>query len=176
MPFFWGSVWSSRSETVADHATMIQTPDSEARAEGETLRTIRLFLLVLVMIGSLGFLVELFLLEHTESATQLIPFVVLVAGLVGGVAVGFRPTRATVRFFQGTMAAFVVSGLVGLYLHYSGNVQFEREMDASAAGLALVWESLRGATPALAPGALVQLGLLGLIQAYRHPAIGGGPR
>ncbi len=36
-------------------------------------------------------------------------------------------------------------------------------MDDAADGLVLLWRSLRGATPALAPGALAQLGLLGLI-------------
>ena len=35
----------------------------------------------------------------------------------------------------------------------------------------LVWKALRGATPALAPGALAQLGLLGLLYTYRHPAL-----
>ena len=37
-------------------------------------------------------------------------------------------------------------------------------------GFALVWKAMRGAVPTLAPGALVQLGLLGLIWAYDHPA------
>lgn len=152
---------------------MIHTPVPR-NADGNTLRRIRLFVLLLVLIGSLGFLADLFLLEHTESISQLVPFGVLAVGLVSGVAVGVRPTRATVRLFQATMAAYIVSGVAGLYLHYAGNMQFEREMDAFAAGLALVWESLRGATPALAPVALVQLGLLGLIHAYRHPATRSG--
>jgi len=55
-------------------------------------------------------------------------------------------------------------------LHYRGNVEFERERDPSLSGLALVWEALRGATPSLAPGAMAQLGLLGLAITWRHPA------
>jgi hypothetical protein len=34
-----------------------------------------------------------------------------------------------------------------------------------------VIETLRGAIPALAPGAMAQLGLLGLLVSYRHPAV-----
>ncbi len=69
------------------------------------------------------------------------------------------------------MVLCVVAAALGTYLHYRGNAEFEREMDDAADGLVLLWRSLRGATPALAPGALAQLGLLGLIGTYRHPAL-----
>jgi hypothetical protein len=85
---------------------------------------------------------------------------------------GLRPTRATVRLFQLGTALAVAAGLVGLSLHYRGNAEFELESDATVKGVALVWAALRGATPALAPGAKVQLGLLGLILAHRHPELG----
>lgn len=146
---------------------------SAFEAEPGTIATIRRFLLALVILGSLGFLAELVLLEHIESFTQWIPLVVLAAGVLSAAAMALRPSCIVVRAFQATMALIIASGLLGLYLHYTGNLAFEREMDASAEGLALIWQSVRGATPALAPGALVQLGLLGLIQAYRHPACVG---
>jgi hypothetical protein len=38
------------------------------------------------------------------------------------------------------------------------------------AGFELIWNSLTGATPALAPGSLIPLGLVGLIAVHRHPA------
>ena len=60
----------------------------------------------------------------------------------------------------------VAGGIVGLILHYRGNVEFELEMHPAASGLALFWESVRSATPALAPAAMIQLGLLGLVYAY----------
>ncbi|HEU4563075.1 MAG TPA: hypothetical protein VFS05_00445 [Gemmatimonadaceae bacterium] len=132
---------------------------------------IRRLLLALIVIGIAGLAVELALLEHTESATQWIPFAALGAALVTVVAVAARGTRATVRAMQGVMAACVAVGVLGLWLHYRGNVEFELETDPSLRGLALVWEALRGATPALAPGALAQLGLLGLLYTYRHPAL-----
>jgi len=50
------------------------------------------------------------------------------------------------------------------------NVEFELEMRPSMAGMELVMESLSGAMPAMAPGAMAQLGFLGLLVCFRHPA------
>lgn len=127
--------------------------------------------LLLVFMALLGLAAELVLLEHVESTSQWIPLVVLGVSFVAGAAAALRPGRGTIRFFQLAMAACVVSGAVGVYLHLDGNLQFEREMDAGMSGLALFWEALRGATPTLAPGALAHLGLLGLAATWRHPAL-----
>ena len=131
---------------------------------------LRRMLLGLVFLGAVGLLVELGLLEHFDSATQWIPLALLVVVVGAVVAVYVRGGRGTVRFFQGVMALCVVTGVIGVYLHYRGNVEFELERDGSLHGLHLFWEAIRGATPALAPGALSQLGLLGLAYTFRHPA------
>ncbi len=83
----------------------------------------------------------------------------------------FDRKPASMRVFQGTMALFVVSGFVGLLLHYQGNAEFELEMYPTLKGLELFWEAIKGATPALAPGTMIQLGLLGWAYTYRHPAL-----
>jgi hypothetical protein len=70
------------------------------------------------------------------------------------------------------MFIFLLVGAWGVYLHLLGNVEFALERDPSLSGANLMWKALRGATPALAPGALAQLGLLGLLYAYKHPALG----
>ncbi|MGH7481758.1 MAG: hypothetical protein ACRELV_06345 [Longimicrobiales bacterium] len=132
---------------------------------------IRTWLLVLVMLGSLGLGAELLLLDHFESPLQWIPLVSLTLGLGATSAVIARPGRTAVRAFVAIMTLFIAAGLLGLYLHYRGNTMFELEMDASTGGLALFWRAMRGATPALAPGALIQLGMIGLIAAFRHPAL-----
>ncbi|HVE80040.1 MAG TPA: hypothetical protein VNA89_14335 [Gemmatimonadaceae bacterium] len=134
----------------------------------------RRLLLALVLFTNVGLIVELALLEHTESATQWIPFAVLAAGLAASAAVALRPGPGTLRAFQSVMASFVVAGALGLYLHFRGNVEFELETDPAAHGLGLVWRALTGATPTLAPGAMTQLGLLGLTFAWRHPAFARG--
>ena len=133
--------------------------------------TVRRLLLLLVHVGIVGLLAELFLLGHTESATQWIPLVALVVGLASALAVAVGATPGRLRAFQAVMGLFVVAGLLGLVLHYQGNAEFELERDASLSGVKLFWESLRGATPTLAPGALFQLGLLGLAYTFRHPAL-----
>ena len=132
---------------------------------------LRRILLALVLLGAVGLLVELALLEHFDSVSQWIPLALL-AVVLGAVA-GVRAQRGprAIRFFQAVMALCVLAGAVGILLHYRGNVEFELERDGSLRGLALFWEAIRGATPALAPGALSQLGLLGLAYTYRHPVL-----
>jgi hypothetical protein len=141
--------------------------EPEDGTQGGPLRRI---VLALVLLGIGGLAAELVLLEHFDSWTQWVPFAALAAGLGSGVVVLLRPGRRSLRLFQAAMLAFVVAGAAGVVLHLKGNQEFEREMDAGARGLALFWRALRGATPALAPGSLAHLGLIGLAAAYRHPA------
>jgi hypothetical protein len=131
-------------------------------------------LLALVLLGVVGLLVELLLLEHYDSAWKLTPLIILVPTLAASVAVWIRPTPATLKLFRITMILCAVAGLAGLILHYKGNIEFALERDPTLSGVALLMKGFRGATPALAPGALAQLGLLGLIFTYRHPALHGG--
>jgi hypothetical protein len=138
--------------------------------------SLRQLVLALVLIGIVGLEVELALLKHAESFSQWIPHAVLIIGLVNTIIVALHPRTATFRAFQGIMVVFVLVGLLGFYFHYRGNVEFALERDPSLSGLRLLWKALRGATPALAPGALSQLGLLGLLYTYGHPALGTNPR
>jgi hypothetical protein len=132
---------------------------------------LRRLLIVIVIIGIAGLLVELLLLEHWESVLQWTPLALLAAGLVVALAAALRPSRKVLRAFQIFSLLCLAAGALGLVLHYRGNVEFELERDPSLGGLSLVWRSLTGATPALAPGAMAQIGLLGLLYAYRHPAL-----
>jgi hypothetical protein len=135
--------------------------------------SLRQLLLALVFIGIVGLEVELALLRHAESFTQWIPHVALMIGLLSTVAVYFRPGRPTLKVFQVVMLAFLVVGALGVFYHLKGNVEFALERDPSLTGVGLLWKALRGASPALAPGALAQLGLLGLLYSYKHPALTG---
>ena len=136
---------------------------------------LRRVLLVLVLAGAGGLALELLLLEHYDSPWQWAPLALLALVLLVGGMVAARPGRRLLRAFQGLMALCAAAGLLGVYLHYSGNVEFELEDDPSRSGLVLFWEAIRGATPALAPGALAQLGLLGLAVTFRHPLLRSSP-
>jgi hypothetical protein len=133
----------------------------------------RRILIGILVIGLAGLSTELLLLEHHEDVYQLIPLV-----LAGAVAMSLAflvvaPGRRTVRLFQGVMILFALSGVAGAWLHFQANMEFQLEMDASLTGMALFQKAIRAkAPPALAPGAMIQLGLIGLACTYRHPALG----
>lgn len=118
-------------------------------------------LLAIWIVGLLGVAAELVLLGHYEDFKQLIPFAVIGVGLVGAGWLVARPGRAATRIFGIIVGMFAASGLLGLILHYRGNAEFERERDPAIGGLTLVWESLTGATPALAPGTMVLFAFIG---------------
>lgn len=145
-------------------------------APANTLSRLRALLGGVYVLGAVGTGVELVLLEHVEDAWQWAPIALLAASLV---ALGWHAARRgapggarRVRAFQAIMVLSIVSGLIGTILHYRGNVEFALEMQSSLGGLALFWEAMRGATPALAPGTMIQLGLVGLAYTFRHPALG----
>src|SRR5688500_20279991 len=93
-----------------------------ARSDDGPLRRV---VLALVFLGAIGLLAELGLLEHFESFTQWIPLALLAVVVGAVVAVHVRGGRGTVRFFQGVMALCVVTGAIGVWLHYQGNMEFE---------------------------------------------------
>lgn len=132
---------------------------------------LRRLLLALLTFGLLVTALDLFLLEHFEDIRQSIPFVVLGASIV---CVGWHlvsASRSSVRALQAVMAACVIAGLIGVVLHYRGNMGFQLDMNPEIAGWDLFVRVMRAkAPPALAPGAMAQLGFLGLIYCYRHPA------
>ena len=145
-------------------------PPSPAAAAAETTSTLRRLLGWLLAVGIAGLAAELLLLEHTESLLQWIPLALLGLGAVGLALVALRPARWTVRLMQAVMTLCVAAGGLGVFLHLRGNVEFEREADAAAGFGTLLARAFQGATPALSPGALLQLGLLGLAFTFRHPA------
>lgn len=145
------------------------------RSDSTTVVTIRTVLLGILLFGMTGILAELLLLEHTDGYWQIVPILLLATGIIVAAAHAFnRQHSPTIRVLQGLMAVFVVSGAVGTILHFTGNIEFERELKPTLNGFALLREAAMGATPALAPGAMVQLGLIGLLMTFRHPALDRG--
>lgn len=136
----------------------------------------RRYLLYILLFGGAGLLAELYLLDHYEDWRQWIPLVLIVAGTAAGVWLAARPSRRAVRTFRILLAAYVPAGLLGVYFHFQSNVEFEQELHPNSGGLELVTESLGGAMPTLAPGAMILLGLLGILIALQYPAAGRGSR
>lgn len=137
----------------------------------ESLSLLRRGLLVLLVIGAAGLVGELVLLEHYEDLPQFIPFGLLALTLLVTAWHWVSGSRTSLRVFQAVMLLLVIAGPVGMFLHLKGNYDMEREFDPSVLGLDLWLEVIRGEAPTLAPGTLVQFGLLGLLYAYKHPAL-----
>jgi hypothetical protein len=130
------------------------------------LSRLRRYLLAILAVGSVGAGVELLLLGHVEGVAQIVPLLLLGVGIpvIGWCAAAGSP--ASTLALRATMAMFVVSGGLGIALHYQGNVEFEREMYPSLAGMELVSKTLTGATPVLAPGTMALFGVMGLLAVY----------
>jgi hypothetical protein len=134
-------------------------------------RRVRTWLLLTFVLAALGTATELLLLEHFEDPAQWIPLGLIAAALAVLAWHALAPSRMSVRAFQGLMLLFAAGGALGMVLHLRGNLEFERELHPDAAGGALFRGAMTGATPALAPGTMVLLGSIGLLFAYRHPAV-----
>ena len=141
------------------------------------LARLRHLLLGIFLLGSVGTIIELLLLAHDEDATQLIPLVLLGVGLVVAAWNAASAGRASVRALQIVMLLFIAAGVAGIYYHYAANVEFQLELEPSLGGTALLWKVLQAkAPPALSPGLMVQLALIGLAYSYTHPALSRGAR
>jgi hypothetical protein len=138
----------------------------EPRSSDAILTIARRVVLVILLLAMAGILVELLLLEHFDDVWQMIPLFLLVLGLA---AIGWHArarSSLSARTLRALMALFVLSGCLGVFLHYRGNVEFELEQNPRATRWALFREAMMGATPALAPGVMIQMGLLGLLYAF----------
>ena len=132
-----------------------------------TLRKLLLFTLVVSVVGTL---VELLLLEHFEDAWQWAPIALLAGALATLAWHALERGPTSLNVLRVLMVLCIASGLLGLILHYKGNVEFELEMYPDLSGWKLFKDAMMGATPALAPGAMLQIGLVGLAWTFRHPA------
>ena len=138
------------------------------------LRVVRRILLAALVLGLAGTGVELLLLEHFEDWRQMIPLGLIACALLVLVWHGVSRGPASVQVLQVLMLVFIMAGVLGLTLHYGGNAEFELEMYPDRAGFELFREAMMGATPALAPGAMIELALIGLAYTYRHPRLARG--
>ena len=129
---------------------------------------IKRFLLATFLFGALGTGVELALMEHFESFWQQIPLWLIGISLLAVVLHNlFRRVRLILRGFQVLTLLLAIGGLLGVYLHFNGKAEFQKEIDPSLSGWELVWQCLHGHTlpPVLAPGSMILLGMIGFAYA-----------
>jgi len=137
-----------------------------------TMPILRWLMLSLFGFGLTGTAVDLLLLGHYESGAQIIPLALIGTTMAITLWHIFHRGRASLRTFQGLMILMAAVSLLGMYFHFRGNREFQLEITPSLGGWPLFLKIIRAhAPPAMAPGALLQLALLGLLYCYRHPAL-----
>ena len=123
--------------------------------------SVQRLLLAIFIAGNLGTITELVFLEHYEDGWQLVPFAVALIGCTSAAWHASARNQRSQRWFRMVLVLFAISGVLGLALHFKGNLEFAREQDDALRGIALIWEVLTGATPALAPGMMAFLAAIG---------------
>ena len=137
----------------------------------------RRLVLALVALGLVGTGTDLVLLEHYEEPWQAAPLVLVVVALAVVGAQAVMGTPRTLQLLRLVMILVIAAGVVGVVLHYRGNLEFQTDMDPTLTHWELFKKVIRAkAPPALAPAAMAQLGLLGLIYSYRHPSLSTSAR
>jgi|CXWL01.1.fsa_nt_gi hypothetical protein len=126
-----------------------------------------------LVVGVVGILTELLLLGHDDDTLQFIPLGLGGAYLLAFIWYGAARGRGAVLAVRIVSGLACVSSAVGIFLHYRANVEWELETTPTMHGLELFREAVTGSLPLLAPGAMLQLGLLGLLWSHRHPALAG---
>ena len=143
-------------------------------SEHPTAHRLRLLALALAALASFVTLLELVFSEHYTEILMLVPFALTALTLFAIILVAFWPSTRLLRLFQGAMAPLFVGSALGVFFHLRGNLEIAQEVSPDLGGLGVAWKVLTGAAPALAPGLLAFVGLLGLIYTYRHPGLAGG--
>ncbi len=141
----------------------------KADTDSVVLERLRLWILGVIVLGLIGTMTELILLEHDEQALQFVPLVLM---LLGAVVLGWNATAkdtASLRTLQIVMALFVLSGFAGMAAHFNGSAEYQLELNPDLG----TWELLdkivhAKAPPLLAPGMMIQMGLLGLAYAFTN--------
>jgi hypothetical protein len=128
---------------------------------------LRGWILAVLVLALAGTATELVLLEHYEQGLQLVPLVLIAAACI---AIVWRATRmdvASLRAMEVIMILFVVAGFAGVVAHFHGSAEFQLELDPAMDIRQLVEKVMRAkAPPLLAPGMMLQMGLLGLGYVY----------
>jgi hypothetical protein len=133
---------------------------------------LRQFLLLLISVGLLGLGVELVLMEHYEDWWQIVPLALISANLVVILWQVSSPGWPSLQSLRVLMVAMLAAGAIGIVLHYRANMEFQLEMSPGLSGWDLFLKTIHAKVPPpLAPAAMAQLALLGLLYTYRHPLL-----
>ena len=135
--------------------------------QGDGVVWLRRCLLWVLVFGLVGTEAELLLLEHYEDPWQFVPVVLIALAAVVLAWYVEAHDAVSLRVFLGIMVLFLIAGFLGLALHFRGAAQFQMEIDPAMGTWDLIKKVMRAkAPPVLAPGVMLQLGLIGLAYGF----------
>ena len=145
-------------------------PDGDARTDkpgSQMIERLRTWILAVIMLGLLGTVTELLLLEHYEQPMQFVPLVLIVAAVAALVWETRRRDATSLATLGIVMVLFILAGVLGMVAHFHGSAEYQLELNPSMGTWVLLEKVLRAkAPPLLAPGMMMQLGLLGLAYVF----------
>ena len=137
---------------------MVPSEGNDERVGG-----LRRWLVWVLVLGLVGTEAELLLLEHYENPWQFVPLVLVALAFPALVWYTRQPNSGSRRALQALMLLFLLAGIAGLALHFRGAVEFQLELSPDIGKWELVKKVMRvKAPPVLAPGVMLQLGLIGM--------------
>jgi hypothetical protein len=149
----------------------------QVNAGADHVETLRRWILAVLVLGLLGTVTELILLSHYEQALQLVPVVLIMLAIA---VIGWHLARrdaASLHALQLVMGLFVLAGFAGAVAHFYGSTEFQLDLNPDMSTWELVQKVMTAkAPPVLAPGMMLQLGLLGLAYAYTDSRYRAGLR
>jgi hypothetical protein len=141
--------------------------EAQPKGSADPVGMLRLWILGVLVLGLLGTVVELVLLSHYEQAVQLVPVVLIVLALIVLAWHVMGHSVASLRVLMGLMVLFVLAGFAGFVAHFHGSAEFQLDLEPSLSTWELLEKVMRAkAPPLLAPGMMMQLGLLGLAYVF----------
>ena len=148
----------------------MDAPRSLDGVGADRVELLRRWILGVMVLGLLGTITELVLLEHYEQPLQFVPLVLIAAAVAVLAFEVRRHDAASRRALQVVMGLFVLAGFVGFVAHFHGSAEFQLDLNPDMSTWELVEKVLHAkAPPLLAPGMMLQLGLLGLAYVFSDP-------
>jgi hypothetical protein len=153
-------------------------------SDARTIHLLRRALLAFGALGVIGTAVELAMLRHWKTGTQMIPWFILGLVVIAIALVAVRPTRIAVRAAQLLTVVITLGGLFGMKEHVEANFNagpldrvYGPKWD-SMSTMSQWWKAFThtvGPSPTLAPGVLIQAALCVALATLHHPALARRP-
>ena len=135
----------------------------------EVLKRLRVFLLWFSIFIFAGATVELLALKHFGEDLQWVPLFLCPLGIILVALFLAKPGKGLLKVLRLGMWGIAAGGLVGTFIHVSGNLERIFEAGRSANLPGLFYAIAGGRNPLLAPGTLIIAAAMALAAVYHHP-------